>query len=95
MGRDRTALIDSGLYAGYPSLERGSEELGLKLVDLDMLLLTHEHMDHVGNNGAIKRASGCTIVGHKAPSCPAKTRARSQPSSRITITGVTMRGWTT
>ncbi|WP_210246798.1 MBL fold metallo-hydrolase [Devosia ginsengisoli] len=66
MGKDKTALIDSGLFAGYPSLQRGFEELGLDLKALDLLLLTHEHMDHVGNNGALKRASGCTILGHRA-----------------------------
>ena len=65
-GRDKLALIDSGLYAGYPSLERGFEELGYAKPDLDYLLITHEHMDHVGNNGPLKEQTGCTIMGHKA-----------------------------
>ena len=65
-GKDRLALIDSGLRAGYPALEQGFAELGLEKSDLDLLLITHEHMDHVGNNGPLKRETGCRILGHAA-----------------------------
>ena len=65
-GAQKTALIDSGLYGGRPDLERAFGELGIGLCDLDLLLLTHEHMDHVGNNGWLKAATGCTIMGHAA-----------------------------
>lgn len=65
-GADKIALIDSGLYGGLPALQQGFEEMGLKPSDLDLLLLTHEHMDHVGNNGWLKAETGCTIMGHKA-----------------------------
>ncbi len=63
-GADKTALIDSGLYGGLPALEQSFEELGIARKDLDLLLLTHEHMDHVGNNGWLKAETGCEIVGH-------------------------------
>lgn len=65
-GSKRLALIDSGLFAGYPSLENGFSELGLSKTDLDLLLITHEHMDHIGNNGPLKTETGCTILGHAA-----------------------------
>ena len=65
-GSKHLALIDSGLHAGYASLEAGFSELGLNKSDLDLLLITHEHMDHIGNNGPLKRETGCTIVGHAA-----------------------------
>lgn len=65
-GNDRLALIDSGLRAGYPALEQGFAELGLEKSDLDLLLITHEHMDHIGNNGPLKRETGCRILGHAA-----------------------------
>lgn len=63
-GADRIALIDSGLYGGLPALEQAFEELGIDRGELDLLLLTHEHMDHVGNNGWLKAETGCTILGH-------------------------------
>lgn len=63
-GADRIALIDSGLCGGLPALEQAFEELGIDRGELDLLLLTHEHMDHVGNNGWLKAETGCTILGH-------------------------------
>lgn len=65
-GADRIALIDSGLYGGLPALEQAFDELGIARNDLDLLLLTHEHMDHVGNNGWLKAETGCEILGHPA-----------------------------
>ena len=65
-GSKHLALIDSGLHAGYAALEKGFSELGLNKSDLDLLLITHEHMDHIGNNGPLKRETGCRIVGHAA-----------------------------
>ena len=65
-GSDKIALIDSGLYGGLPALEQAFDELGIARGDLDYLLLTHEHMDHVGNNGWLKSETGCTIIGHPA-----------------------------
>ncbi|MEM7319401.1 MAG: MBL fold metallo-hydrolase, partial [Pseudomonadota bacterium] len=63
-GANKIALIDSGLYGGLPALEQAFQELGIARGDLDLLLLTHEHMDHVGNNGWLKAETGCTILGH-------------------------------
>lgn len=65
-GTDRIGLIDSGLYGGLPALKQAFEELGIARSDLDFLLLTHEHMDHVGNNGWLKAETGCKILGHHA-----------------------------
>lgn len=64
IGKDKIALIDSGLYGGLPSLKQAFGELKIEKRDLNMLLLTHEHMDHVGNNGWLKAETGCEIVGH-------------------------------
>ncbi len=66
LGEKRTALIDSGLHAGLPALQAGFAELGLEPERLDLLLLTHEHMDHVGNNGWLKENTRCRILGHPA-----------------------------
>ena len=65
-GADKIALIDSGLYGGLPALKQAFDELGMTKADLDLLLLTHEHMDHVGNNGWLKDETGCKILGHKS-----------------------------
>lgn len=63
-GSEKIALIDSGLFGGLPALKQAFGELGFGHKDLDLLLLTHEHMDHVGNNGWLKAETGCEILGH-------------------------------
>jgi len=51
------AAVDPAVAA--PVLEK-LDELGWKLTHI---LSTHHHMDHVGGNLEIKKATGCTIVG--------------------------------
>lgn len=63
-GSEKTALIDSGLYAGYGDLEKGFVELGMEKSDLDYILCTHEHMDHVGNNAQLVEECGCEVLAH-------------------------------
>ncbi|MDE0110844.1 MAG: MBL fold metallo-hydrolase [Albidovulum sp.] len=65
-GSDKLALIDSGIHAGLPALSHAFRELGKDPAELDYLLLTHEHMDHVGNNGWLKQETGCVVLGHAA-----------------------------
>ena len=65
-GAKKTALIDSGLLDGLPMLKLAFDELGIKRNELDFLLLTHEHMDHVGNNGWLKEETGCVVYGHNS-----------------------------
>ena len=47
-GHEKTILIDSGLPSTGPALEATLGRLGLRMEDIDMLVLTHEHIDHVG-----------------------------------------------
>lgn len=47
-GRNKTILIDSGLPSTGPALEAALLTLGMRLEDIDLLVLTHEHIDHVG-----------------------------------------------
>ncbi len=66
IGGNQLALVDSGIHVGYPSLMRGFGEIGRAREDLSLLLVSHEHMDHIGNNGPLKRDTGCRILGHAA-----------------------------
>lgn len=47
-GTRKTMLIDVGLASDHAHLGAGLKELGLGLGDIQMVLLTHEHVDHVG-----------------------------------------------
>ncbi len=43
-------LIDAGADHNFPVLEKGLFEIGLKVRDIDIVISTHEHCDHIGAN---------------------------------------------
>jgi hydroxyacylglutathione hydrolase len=43
-------LIDSGADHNFPVLERGLGAIGLRVRDIDLVINTHEHCDHIGAN---------------------------------------------
>lgn len=62
-GSRRTVLVDTGLPATYDSLCAGLAQLGLAPADLDLVVLTHEHIDHAG--GAPQFARHCPVAAHR------------------------------
>ena len=52
-------LIDTGI--AYKWIESGLHEIGLKGSDVDGVLITHEHSDHVGGLGVVARKLGVPI----------------------------------
>jgi hydroxyacylglutathione hydrolase len=63
---EKTAVIDSGVL-GTPTndLAPALQSIGLKLDDVDMVLNTHGHMDHLGGNSELKDA-GADIALHRS-----------------------------
>lgn len=58
-----TTLVDTGVSrpTSRAALESGLADDGVGFADLDLVLLTHWHADHVGLAGAIQAASGATV----------------------------------
>lgn len=52
-------LIDTGI-AGK-KIEEGLNSLGLTSLDIDAVLVTHEHSDHIGGLGVFSRKSGADV----------------------------------
>ena len=46
------------------ALEAALADRGLKVEDLELILLTHQHYDHVGLAGELKSRSGATVAAH-------------------------------
>lgn len=60
---DEPVLVDAGLSgaAGERDLREGLGAHGLDLADVEHVLLTHFHTDHVGQLGTLRRAADPTI----------------------------------
>jgi metallo-beta-lactamase class B len=55
-------LIDGGLPESAPLIERSIRQLGFKVEDVEVLLITQAHFDHVGSLGALQKASGGKVM---------------------------------
>jgi len=56
-------LIDSGLDQNFHFLQEQLLRLGLKVRDIDLLINTHEHLDHIGANRYFQESS--LIAAHR------------------------------
>lgn len=61
---DPLTLIDAGPRAAMTlsGLERALADEGVRIEDIRLLILTHEHEDHVGLAGTVARRSGCGVA---------------------------------
>jgi glyoxylase-like metal-dependent hydrolase (beta-lactamase superfamily II) len=68
---DPLTLIDTGPNSGssLDFLERGLAECGMRIEDLELIVLTHQHMDHEGLLEIVARRSGAEVAAF-APLVP-------------------------
>src|SRR3954468_10917528 len=61
---DPLTLIDTGPREdrALAALEAGLRREGLRLEDVELVLATHHHLDHVGLAATIRRRAGATIA---------------------------------
>jgi glyoxylase-like metal-dependent hydrolase (beta-lactamase superfamily II) len=62
---DPLTLVDTGPRdaRALQALEDGLRDEGLRIEDLELLLLTHHHVDHVGLAATIARRAGAAVAG--------------------------------
>ena len=59
-------LIDTSMYRfKLNKLEKTLKEIGRKIEDIELILHTHGHIDHIGNTFRIKEKSHAITYGHK------------------------------
>jgi hydroxyacylglutathione hydrolase len=50
-------MIDTGSDQNFPVLERGLRQIGMKVRDIDLVINSHEHCDHIGANRYFQESS--------------------------------------
>ncbi len=56
-GDPKNILIDTGTMRNFPLLKERLSEVGLRVRDIDLVLLTHEHFDHTGATAFFHKTS--------------------------------------
>ena len=68
----RFTLLDTGLPRYWPQLVETLKVLGGSVEDIEAILLTHAHLDHVGMATKVQQLSGAPIYLHPADRAMAK-----------------------
>jgi glyoxylase-like metal-dependent hydrolase (beta-lactamase superfamily II) len=63
---DPVTLVDAGAQwpRGLPELDAALAPHGLRTEDVELLVLTHHHDDHIGLAELIRQRSGCEVAAH-------------------------------
>jgi hydroxyacylglutathione hydrolase len=62
-GDTKNILIDTGVAGKFPVLKRRLTELGLHVKDVKLIILTHEHYDHIGATAFFHRTA--VVAAHR------------------------------
>ena len=62
----KTHIIDTGVAGTERIIEDYLKNIGRKISDIESVLLTHSHPDHIGSAFAIKELSNCTVYAPEA-----------------------------
>lgn len=62
----RLTLVDAGFPGHYSIFRRGIAALGRSMADLEAIVLTHAHADHMGFMERLRRETGVPIFVHEA-----------------------------
>jgi hydroxyacylglutathione hydrolase len=62
-GDTKNVLIDTGVAGKFPVLKYRLSELGLRVRDINLIILTHEHYEHIGATAFFHRTA--VVAAHR------------------------------
>jgi hydroxyacylglutathione hydrolase len=62
---ERTIFIDGGAWGGVPAFKRGLDQLGVDPREIELIILTHGHWDHITCLSDIREMTGAGIAIHQ------------------------------
>jgi hydroxyacylglutathione hydrolase len=65
LGGDRLCLIDTGVAQTEGVISKALDKIGKNLSDVDIIILTHSHPDHIGAASLIQHQSGAQVWAHR------------------------------
>lgn len=69
----RVTVVDAGIPAHRSQLESYLPTIGRTLADIEAVILTHAHIDHVGVAEGVRRDTGAPVLIHEADAEIART----------------------
>lgn len=62
---NKITLIDTGTKGSFNNIFAYIREHGRDISDIETVILSHSHPDHIGSAAEIKNITGCRILAHK------------------------------
>ncbi|UCD21650.1 MAG: MBL fold metallo-hydrolase [Chloroflexota bacterium] len=62
-GGTKNVLIDTGVSGKFPALKHRFSEIGMRVKDVNLIVLTHEHYDHIGATAFFHRTA--VVAAHR------------------------------
>jgi metallo-beta-lactamase class B len=80
-------LVDGGLPQSAAIIDENIRTLGFRIEDVRLILVSHEHYDHVGGVAALQRASGAVVAASPAAAKALRTGGplREDPQYEIGV----------
>ena len=88
---ERTVLVDGGAMGGFPSFQKQLKALNIDPKEIELILLTHGHWDHITCLADIQKLTGAKIAIHKQDQFMVETGEPPFPGG-VNAYGKTMAG---
>jgi glyoxylase-like metal-dependent hydrolase (beta-lactamase superfamily II) len=63
---DKALLVDTGIPGAAPKIEAALAKQGVSPADVSAIVVTHGHIDHMGNAAQLRKTLDAPIIAHRA-----------------------------